>query len=70
MDKVFVCAATVTVRDVQEILRCSRSTVECLRKTDPDFPKPLRLGKIVRWRASDISTYIDSKAELGGVSHA
>lgn len=68
MEKVFACAATVTVRDVAAILKCSRSTVECLRKKDPDFPRPLKLGKIVRWRVSDISTYIDGKAENGARS--
>lgn len=68
MDKDFICAATVTVRDVAAILKCSRSTVESLRKNDPDFPRPLKLGKIVRWRASDIASYIDGKSECGAQS--
>ncbi len=65
MEKELVCAATITVRDIAAILRCCRSTVEGLRKKDPDFPKPLKLGKIVRWRAADISAYIEGKAESG-----
>ena len=47
-----------TDRDVREILRVSRSWLWHLRKTDPRFPRPLRIAKRRLWyRADHIKKY-------------
>lgn len=47
--------------DVEQRTGFSRSTIYRLM-SDGEFPRPLRIGRqAVRWRASDIDTWIASK---------
>lgn len=51
-------------KEVQKILGCSRSQVDILSQTDPDFPKVIRLSS--RWTGylkSEIYKYIEHKGK-------
>ncbi len=48
----------LTVQEVAERLRVSVRHVLKLRASD-QFPKPVRLGRSVRWRESDIARFIE-----------
>lgn len=51
-------------KEVQKILGCSRSQVDILSQTDPDFPKVIRLSS--RWTGylkSEIYRYLEHKGK-------
>lgn len=48
--------------DVRARLNICRSHVYKLMKTDSSFPKPIRLGTAIRWRADDVEKFIEGKA--------
>lgn len=50
--------ALLDVRDVTKSLRVSRSTVYELLRTDPGFPRPIKLGSSTRWLRQDIDAYV------------
>jgi predicted DNA-binding transcriptional regulator AlpA len=61
MEESAVHATLLTLADLAARLRISTSTVNRLRKTDPDFPKPVRLsGPASRhlWRPEDVDAYL------------
>lgn len=54
-----------TIEDVQDFLSVCRTTVYNLLKKDPHFPKPIRLGGLIRFRSDDFYRYVSKKAEVG-----
>lgn len=42
-------------------LDVGRTTLWSLRK-DPDFPKPVKIGKTIAWRSDEVEQYILSRA--------
>ncbi len=50
----------VCIKDVADVLHVTPRTVYRLMATDPDFPKPIRLGtRTCRWRRRDLILYIN-----------
>jgi predicted DNA-binding transcriptional regulator AlpA len=49
----------VYLSDAEVALRLgvSRGTVWRWRKTEPDFPRPYKLGGVTRWKLSDLQTW-------------
>ena len=49
----------LTVSEVAQRLKVARQTVYKFLNSDPDFPKPIRLGsRTARWRESDLDSYL------------
>ncbi len=44
-----------------ERLDVKRTTLWTLRREDPDFPKPVKVGKSIAWRSDEIEEYIQSR---------
>ena len=44
----------LTDRDVAQLLQVSRKTVHRLTEEDPDFPRPVKVGRQDRWTFGDI----------------
>ena len=51
----------LSVKHVAELLDVSTPTVRRYAKSG-EIPMPVRVGKFLRWRASDLLAYLDSKA--------
>lgn len=49
----------LTIPEICKMLKISRCTFYTISKTNEDFPKPLRLGSLVRYRAVDIDEWIN-----------
>lgn len=48
-------------KDVAKLLGFSVSTIQRLRKNDPNFPRPVDLpSKIKIWKAADIIKYVET----------
>lgn len=54
-----------TISDACAFLKCSRSHVYNLLKTDPKFPIPRRLGSAIRFLPNDFFKYVDDDSEGG-----
>jgi predicted DNA-binding transcriptional regulator AlpA len=54
-------AQVIRLRDVIGLTRLSRSTVLNLIAKE-HFPKPFRLGRVLAWRAVDVSRWLDERA--------
>ena len=55
-------------RQVEEFTGMSRSSIYRLMQNG-EFPRPVKVGcAAVRWRASDITVWMDSRPEAGGAS--
>ena len=53
-------------RQVEEITGLSRSSIYRLMQ-DGEFPRPVKVGPAaVRWRASDITAWLESRPEARG----
>lgn len=52
----------IPIADVLALIPVARSTLY-LRMTEPDFPKPVRIGGRVFWEQADILAYIDFKKD-------
>jgi predicted DNA-binding transcriptional regulator AlpA len=50
----------ITIVDVLSLIPISRSSLYT-RMQEPDFPKPIKIGGRVFWKAEEIHAYIDSK---------
>lgn len=54
----------LTLRELADVVRYSVRTIENWAygraPAPPNFPKPFRMGRDLRWRASDVTAYIDS----------
>lgn len=55
--------------DVGRLFSVSKYTIDNWRKQDPDFPQPVVAlggdGKTIRWRESDIHSYMDKRIARG-----
>ena len=53
----------LTNEEVARVMRVHERTLRRLRSDNPGaFPKPLQLGRVIRWRASEIKTWMESRA--------
>ena len=50
----------MTVEDVATYLRMSVSKVWRLRRKDPDFPQPIKIGGSSRWDPVEIDSFIEA----------
>ena len=49
------------LRDVQQILRVSRTTIYVWLQRDPSFPRPVRLaGNTLAWRFAEVKAWVES----------
>lgn len=55
------------VKEVGRIVGFSRSKVHVMLEAG-EFPKPLKLGRSVRWRIADVHRWIDQQAAAQGVA--
>ena len=54
------------VRGVGTLIGASRSHVWNLAKTDPDFPKPIRLSRgVTVWDEHEVEAWVDAKRAVG-----
>lgn len=54
----------MTAAEVQQLLGVNRTVLYRLQR-DHDFPDPIRLAtKSVRWRADEVSTWLDSRERV------
>ncbi|WOE70143.1 AlpA family phage regulatory protein [Hydrogenimonas thermophila] len=51
----------LTNAQVAELLKIGKSTVWHKRKNDPAFPKPIKIGNIVRWNKKEIIQYLENQ---------
>lgn len=56
-------ARLIRIEEVQDRLGVCRTTVYSLLKRDDTFPRPLHIGRALRWRLSDIEGWIESQEE-------
>jgi predicted DNA-binding transcriptional regulator AlpA len=50
----------LTISQLCEMLQCTRRCIERRMRTDPEFPKPLRMSKrMLRFRLTEIEAYMD-----------
>lgn len=54
----------LSVAEVAEALSLSRRTVYRLIDSEPDFPRPRRIGNVKRWPLAEIQHYVE------GLPHA
>ena len=45
-------------KDVQQLMRCCRSTVNNHIRSNPDFPKPRKFGRNLLWSASTFNAWL------------
>lgn len=57
----------VRFKDLLGMLGLGRTFVIEKVLKDPEFPKPIKLGTTTSWRVSEVRTWIDKKAEGGGL---
>ena len=63
-----MCDRLLRRREVEEITGLSRSSIYRLMQ-DGQFPRPVKVGSAaVRWRASDITAWLESRPESMGDS--
>lgn len=56
----------LTDREVARLLKSSAKTVRNLARRGA-FPKPLKLGRLTRWRRAEVERYIETgEVETGG----
>ena len=61
----------LTLGEVCELLRVSKSTVERLIRSNPDFPQPIRLsGRLVRFLAAEVHIYLSALPRIEYDDHA
>jgi excisionase family DNA binding protein len=54
--------ALLTSTEVARLLRVNERTLRRLRTEDSDsFPKPLQLGRVIRWRADDVKAWMEGR---------
>ena len=52
--------ALLTSEEVARLLRVNERTLRRLRTEHPEsFPAPLRLGRVLRWRASEVKAWME-----------
>lgn len=64
-------AGVLTLGEVCALLRVSKSTVERLIRSNPDFPQPIRLsGRLVRFLAAEVHIYLSALPRIEYDDHA
>jgi predicted DNA-binding transcriptional regulator AlpA len=53
----------ISIADVLALIPISRGTLYN-RMAEPDFPRPVKIGGRVFWKAEEIQAYIDSKKDI------
>ncbi len=53
-------ARLIRIEEVQDRLGVSRSTVYSLVRKHSGFPRPVHIGRALRWRLSDIERWIEA----------
>ena len=53
----------LTIKEVAKLFSVSRVTIWRWTKELHDFPRPMKIGRSVRWRERDIENYIQHRAE-------
>ncbi len=56
-----ILSPLLTVKQACAYLQICRAHFYSLLKSDPNFPKPIRLGQTVRFKAADFGRYVDVK---------
>jgi predicted DNA-binding transcriptional regulator AlpA len=51
--------ALLTIPEVAALFRVGRTKLRAMRR-DPGFPTPVRSQRPIKWRSSDIETYLES----------
>ena len=51
----------LTLAEVLDVLKCSRSTIYQLMKT-AGFPRPLKVGRDNRWQAAEVADWLARQA--------
>ena len=49
------------LKNTARVLDISRSTLLRRMKDDKDFPEPIKIGRFLYWKSTDIQRYIDCK---------
>ena len=49
------------LKNTARVLDISRSTLLRRMKDDNDFPAPIKIGRFLYWKSTDIQRYIDCK---------
>jgi len=63
MDRELGFPALLTSEEVARVMRVHERTLRRLRTDNPTgFPTPLQLGRALRWRASEIRTWMEGRA--------
>jgi len=63
MDRELGFPALLTSEEVARVMRVNERTLRRLRTDNPTgFPAPLQLGRALRWRASEIKTWMEGRA--------
>ena len=52
----------ISVMEVAKLLGIGKSTVWSKTKEDPNFPKPVKVGRVTRWRKPEVLEYMESLA--------
>ena len=60
----------IDVNSVAQVLLCSTRMVRKLQAEDPDFPRPIRLGTLTRWRVRDIEAFFNKRGPRGRQARA
>jgi predicted DNA-binding transcriptional regulator AlpA len=55
-----------TLNDLAERMHSARSSIGHLIDTDPDFPRPFKIGRRLYLRKSEVNAYLERKAGGAG----
>lgn len=50
---------TIGISDIMDFFKVTRQTVHVWLKTNPNFPRPIKVGKRVVWKKTEIEKYIN-----------
>ena len=62
-----VTDSLLNMHQVLELTGIRRTKIHYLRQSG-DFPQPVKIGKAVRWKSSEIQAWIDGLPRAGDVS--
>jgi len=52
----------VSLKEIAALIDCSVSAIQRMR-SQGDFPQPIKLGSLLRWRLSDIENWLLTKEQ-------
>ena len=53
----------LSIKELCEYLGITRTTFCLMRKTNPDFPKPIKIMASGKWKKSEIDSYLEGTRE-------